>query len=120
MYERKIQEDLDCGIVIAMKVFCAKWKPCIIDAIARGHNRPSEIHKQIPEAAPRVLDIQLRELLKLGVVSRDASSGFPLKSLYTLTELGKSVVPIILQLDKWGTTYKTEVKSVLMEPFRMN
>ena len=46
MYERKIPEDLDCGIIVAMKVFGAKWKPCIIDAINRGYNRPRELHRE--------------------------------------------------------------------------
>jgi len=103
-----------------MKVFCAKWKPCIIDAISRGFKRPSEIHKQIPEAAPRVLDIQLRELLKLGVVSKDASGSFPLRTVYTLTPLGNSVVPIIHQLDQWGTSYKSQVKEKLSAAVVLN
>jgi len=115
MYERKIKDDLDCGITIAMRVFCAKWKPCIIDAIYRGYNRPSEIHRQILDAKPRVLDIQLSELLELGVVTKETGTGFPLCSKYSLTELGRSIVPIVQQLDKWGNSYKHQVKEKLLE-----
>jgi DNA-binding HxlR family transcriptional regulator len=115
MYKRKITEDLDCGITISMRVFCNKWKPCIIDAISRGYGRPSEMHRQIPEAKPRVLDIQLSELLKLGIVSKQSSSGFPLHSIYTLTQLGQSIIPIVHQLDHWGSTHQHQLKELLLE-----
>ena len=41
MYEKKIPEDLDCGINITMKVLGGKWKACILDAINKGVKRPS-------------------------------------------------------------------------------
>lgn len=102
MYERKIPEDLDCGIIVAMKVFGAKWKPCIIDAINRGYNRPSELHREIYTATPRVIDMQLRELDEFGIVFKIIHPGLPLKVEYYLTEVGKSILPIIESLDRWG------------------
>jgi DNA-binding HxlR family transcriptional regulator len=115
MYERKIKDDLECGITITMRVFGGKWKPCIIAAIASGHSRPSEIHRQIPEATPRVLDMQLSELFELGVVSKKTGEGFPLISEYSLTELGKNFLPIVHQLETWGLAYKDELREKLAE-----
>jgi DNA-binding HxlR family transcriptional regulator len=106
MYERKIKEDLTCGITIAMKVFGAKWKPCILALIADGHRRPSEIHRQLSEATPRVLDMQLTELFEMGLLSKRTGQGFPLFTEYYLTQLGETVVPIVTQLDAWGNKYK--------------
>lgn len=106
MYERKIIEDLDCGINIAMKTFGGKWKPCILDAIHRGYTRPSEMHHQISEATPRVIDMQLSELEKAGVVEKTVYVGFPLRSEYTLTEIGRSIMPIIEMMNEWGLTNK--------------
>lgn len=102
MYKRKTPEDLECGITVAMKVFGAKWKPCIIDAIHRGIHRPSSLHREIPSATPRVIDMQLRELEESGVLFRIAHPGALLKVEYYLTELGQSILPIIESLDKWG------------------
>lgn len=113
MYTRKIKEDLDCGIVIAMRVFGGKWKPCIIDGIHRGKLRPSELHKYIHEASPRVVDIQLSELLEIGVVEKVIRDGFPLYTEYHLTDMGKSILPIIKQLENWGTEHKHIVKERL-------
>ncbi|HTF27780.1 MAG TPA: helix-turn-helix domain-containing protein [Flavitalea sp.] len=112
MYERKIKEDLDCGIIVAMKVFGAKWKPCIIDAISRGAKRPSELHREITSTSPRVIDMQLSELITYGVVSKTIYPGFPLCVEYSLTPMGESIVPILTQLNKWGIKNKDAVKKI--------
>lgn len=112
MYERKIQEDLECGIIVAMKVFGAKWKPCIIDAISRGAKRPSELHREITSTSPRVIDMQLSELVTYGVVSKKIHPGFPLYVEYSLTPLGESILPVLAQLNEWGNKNKEVVKKI--------
>jgi DNA-binding HxlR family transcriptional regulator len=111
MYKRKTEEDLDCGLYVTMKVLGAKWKPCIIDAIGRGACRPSEIHKQITSTSPRVLDMQLRELLDFNVVERDIKVGYPLYVEYRLTPFGESILPLLKQMAAWGEENKQFVKS---------
>src|SRR5688572_2367933 len=111
MYKRKIKEDLDCALYATMKIFGAKWKPCIIDALAGGARRPSEIHKQIVSTSPRVLDMQLRELLDFGVVAKNTSqSGYPLYVEYFLTPFGESILPVLAEMSRWGETHKEFVK----------
>jgi DNA-binding HxlR family transcriptional regulator len=112
MRERKIAEDLDCGITVATKVFGSKWKPCIIDAISRGYTRPSELHRYISDASPRVLDIQLSELYDYGVVVKDSTLGFPLRAEYSLTPLGTSILPILVMMNEWGLENMNFVKQV--------
>jgi DNA-binding HxlR family transcriptional regulator len=109
MYQRKTPEDLECGITIAMKVFGAKWKPCLLDAIYRGFRRPSEMHREIRGATPRVLDMQLRELEASGVVEKCQCAGFPLYTEYTLTDIGRSIMPIIDRMNEWGLLHKEHV-----------
>ena len=122
MYKRKTAEDLDCGLYITMKVFGAKWKPCIIDAIARGARRPSEIHKQITSTTPRVLDMQLRELLDFGIVTREHKGGYPLYAEYYLTVLGESILPLLQQMSAWGEANKAFVKerTLLLQELKYN
>jgi len=88
MYNKKIPEDLDCGIEVASKVFGGKWKPCILDSIVKGYHRPSEIHRYINTASPRVLNIQLRELENYKVVEKKVFPGLPPRVEYYLTESG--------------------------------
>ena len=63
-YEKKIPVDMECPLRLTMSLIDSKWKSCILDELRDGTPlRPSEIHKQLPEAAPRVLDIQLKEMV---------------------------------------------------------
>jgi DNA-binding HxlR family transcriptional regulator len=111
-YIRKNPEDLDCGLNVFTKVLGGKWKLCILDAISRGYQRPTELHKEIPSATPRVLDMQLRELEQYGMVSKEVHIGYPLRVDYSLTEAGKAVLPILGVIDKWGTENKERIKAI--------
>ena len=110
MYERKIPEDLDCGIIITMKVLGGKWQPCIIDAIDRGIRRPSELHRYLTTASSRVINMQLRELEQYGIIYKKIYNGIPLKVEYYLTALGESILPIITAMDKWGLANREQIK----------
>lgn len=111
-YERKTPEDLDCGITVFMKVLGGKWKPCIIELISKGYKRPSEIHRQLISATPRVVDMQLSELESFGLVCKTVHPGFPLRVEYSLTEMGLTIAPIVSTMDQWGHTYAGRIKKV--------
>ena len=100
MKERKIPEDLNCGLNVAMKVMGGKWKACIIAAIKMGFARPSEIHRAIPHATPRVIDMQLRDLEQYGIVDKQTFFEVPLRTEYALTDVGRSLLPLIDSLEE--------------------
>ena len=106
MYQRKLPLDLSCRIRITMGIIGAKWKPCLIDAVRERPKRPSELHREIPEAIPRVLDQQLKELEEHGIVEKKVYAEIPLRSEYSLTELGRSLLPLIDALDDWGEEHR--------------
>ncbi|MBD5312963.1 MAG: helix-turn-helix transcriptional regulator [Bacteroides sp.] len=86
-----------------MSLIESKWKSCILDELRSGNPmRPSEIHKCLPEAAPRVLDIQLKELVEDGLVNKTIYPELPPRSEYVITPLGLSLIPIIDSMLKWG------------------
>ena len=64
MYERKIPVDMSCPLRLTMSLIDSKWKSCILDELRDRALRPSELHKALPEATPRVLDLQLKELVE--------------------------------------------------------
>lgn len=113
MYERKIAEDLDCGITVARKVFGSKWKPCIIDSVSKGYVRPTQLHKIACDATARVIDIQIKELVDFGVLRKTYSSGFPLKVEYSLTAFGESILPVLNLMEEWGNKNKEYVKQIV-------
>ena len=95
MYERKIPVDLDCPLRLTMSLIDSKWKSCILDELRHRPLRPSELHKLFPEATPRVLDIQLKELVEDGLVSKTIFPELPPRSEYAITPLGQTLIPII-------------------------
>ena len=74
-----------------MSLIDSKWKSCILDELRNAAMRPSELHKALPEATPRVLDLQLKELADDGLVAE-----------YAITELGRSLLPILDAMIAWG------------------
>ncbi|HIT82599.1 MAG TPA: helix-turn-helix transcriptional regulator [Candidatus Avibacteroides faecavium] len=102
MYERKLPVDLGCPLRLTMSLIDSKWKPCILDELRHKPLRPSELHKIFPEATPRVLDLQLKELVEDGLVSKTIFPELPPRSEYAITQLGMTLIPIIDAMIDWG------------------
>lgn len=107
MYERKIPIDMSCPLRLTMSLIDSKWKSCILDELRGGPLRPSELHKALPEAAPRVLDLQLKELVDDGLAAKTIYPELPPRSEYSITELGASLLPILDAMIEWGTQNKS-------------
>ena len=102
-YEKKLPVDLDCPLRLTMSLIDSKWKSCILDELRDGSpRRPSDIHKLLPESAPRVLDISLKEMVADGLVDKKIYPELPPRSEYKITDLGKSLLPIIDSMMEWG------------------
>lgn len=102
-YEKKIPVDLNCPLRLTMSLIESKWKSCILDELRSGESlRPSEIHKRLPEAVPRVLDIHLKEMTEDGLLAKTIFPELPPRSEYRITPLGASLLPIIDLMLRWG------------------
>lgn len=102
MYQRKIPIDLSCPLRLTISLIDSKWKSCILDELRHRNMRPSELHKALPEATPRVLDMQLKELVEDGLVTKTVYPELPPRSEYAISELGQSLIPIIDSMIAWG------------------
>lgn len=96
-----------------MEVIGGKWKSCIIQELSRGTKRPSELHRLFEEASPRVINQQLKELEIHGVVKKEIFAELPPRSEYSMTEMGKSLLPLIDQMEKWGDNFRPQMKEIL-------
>lgn len=102
-YEKKIPVDLNCPLRLTMSIIGSKWKSCILDELRSGENiRPSELHKRLPETVPRVLDIQLKQMVEDGLIAKTTYPELPPRSEYTITDLGTSLLPIIDAMLQWS------------------
>ncbi|WP_295935927.1 helix-turn-helix domain-containing protein [uncultured Alistipes sp.] len=106
MYERKIPIDFSCGLRLTMSCISSKWKPCILDELRNKSLRPSELHRALSEATPRVLNMQLKELEECGFVSKTIYPELPPRSEYSITDLGRSLLPVIDMMTEWGDKHR--------------
>jgi len=113
MYKRKIPPSLDCGLDLIGEVLYGKWKIRLLYFINEGHQRPSELQRKIPTAPRRVLNIQLKELEQHGLVAKTIFRQIPPKAEYRLTKFGKTLIPLIGALGKWGDKNQKRLRKVI-------
>lgn len=107
MYQKKNPMDYaNCPVRIPLDILAGSWKAWLIIEINKGVSRPSELYRSIGIAPKRALTKQLTELEKQGIVGKNIYPVIPMKVEYYLTQAGKDLLPILEQLEKWGTKYK--------------
>lgn len=94
-----------CPVEAAMDVVGGKYKAIIIYHLIDSTLRYNELQKEIPQATPKMLSQQLKELESDGIINRVLYPVVPPKTEYSLTELGKTLVPIVRELCAWGENY---------------
>ncbi len=114
MYERKTPINLDCGLDLIGEVLYGKWKMRLLYFINEGHKRPSELQRKMPSAPRRVLNIQLKELEHHELIAKKIYPQIPPKVEYRLTEFGKTLIPVVSALGKWGDKNEKRLRKVIL------
>ncbi|WP_448635458.1 winged helix-turn-helix transcriptional regulator [Pedobacter panaciterrae] len=114
MYQRKIIPNLNCGLDLIGEVLFGKWKIRLLWFINEGHKRPSELQRKIPDTSRRVLNIQLKELEEHELVTRKIFPVVPPKVEYSLTEFGRTLIPVIAALGEWGDENEERLRDVIL------
>lgn len=113
MGERKIPVTLNCGLDLVGEVLYGKWKIRLLFFIEEGNKRPSELQRKIPDATPRVLNMQLKELEEHEMISKVVYAQMPPKVEYSLTEFGKSLMPVVLNLGGWADANQEKLREII-------
>ncbi|MFB3764312.1 MAG: winged helix-turn-helix transcriptional regulator [Methanotrichaceae archaeon] len=96
----------DWSIDATLDVIGGKWKPLIIYELNDETLRFSQLLDKLqPRITQRILTKQLRQLEEDGLITRKVYTQVPPKVEYSLTELGKSLLPILDQLCEWGSEH---------------
>lgn len=106
-----------CGTNVTLHYIGGKWKSIIIWYLRNGTMRFSTIKKLMPDITEKMLSIQLKALQADGIIERQVfGTKPPLKVEYSLSEFGKSFVPVIQKITDWGIDYaEAEGKLVALE-----
>ena len=94
-----------CPMDVILGIVGGKWKPLIVWHLLSGTKRFGELRRLIPGATQQMLTMQLRELEQAGILHRQVYAQVPPKVEYSLTELGRSLEPVLYQMAAWGTWY---------------
>ena len=99
---------LNCPVDATLRLIGGKYKALILWHLIGGTMRHGELHKLIPQATSKMLTQQLRELEADHLLTRKVYPVVPPKVEYALTDLGRSLRPILLAMYDWGAGYMTD------------
>jgi DNA-binding HxlR family transcriptional regulator len=91
-----------CALDITMDYIGGKWKTIVLWYLRNRTMRFGELKKQIPDITEKMLSLQLKDLEKDGLVKREVYAEVPLRVEYSLTDFGKTLVPALEAIAKWG------------------
>jgi DNA-binding HxlR family transcriptional regulator len=94
-----------CPLTAALTAFGGKWKLIIIYWLAVSPAHFAGLRRLIPGISAKVLTEQLRELTADGIVAREPGGGVPDPVIYSLTEYGASLLPIVEAARAWGNVH---------------
>lgn len=99
-----------CPVESTLQIISGKWKSVIIYHLIKQKNcRFNELQKLMPNCSRRMLSLQLKELENDQIISKTDPS-VPPKTSYRLTNIGNSLTPLILEMEKWGVMYNLDHK----------
>ncbi|MDC7286457.1 helix-turn-helix transcriptional regulator [Blautia schinkii] len=107
MEEQSLRDDLPaCPVETTLTLIGNKWKVLILRDLLPGTKRFGELRKSIGNVSQKVLTAQLRAMEDSGLLTRTVFAEVPPRVEYSLTELGKSLKPILDAMWNWGEGYK--------------
>lgn len=95
----------NCPVEATLDLIGGKYKALILWHLSEKKLRFSELRKVITSATPKMLTQQLRELESQALIHREVFPVVPPKVEYSLTELGRSLMPILVAMRDWGADY---------------
>ena len=110
--------DSICPVETTLSLIGGKYKALILWHLSAGTLRFSQLQKAVT-ATPRMLTLQLRELENDGLISRTVYPEVPPRVEYAMTDLGRSLMPILTAMRNWGTDYLRR-KDIEPNCFMMN
>ena len=95
-----------CPVEVGLNILSGKWKLRILWHVSKQPVRFNELQRLLGAITTKTLTGQLRELEEQGIVRRSVYPEIPPKVEYSMTELGKTIQPVLKSLCEWGTSYQ--------------
>lgn len=93
---------ITCPVETTLGILSGKWKAALLFHLIPGGKRYSELQRLVPDTSDRMLTRSLRELEKDNLINRKVFAEVPVRVEYSLTEDGRTLVPILEAMYTWG------------------
>ena len=108
MTNKKLPSNLPaCPVEVTLLLLSNKWTILILRDLFTGTKRFGELKKSLNGVSQKVLTANLRSLEEKGIIEREVFPEVPPRVEYRLTDLGKTLDPIIKSIHDWGEFYKS-------------
>lgn len=107
-----------CPLTAALAAIGGKWKLIIVYWLAESPKHFAALRQLIPGISQKVLTEQLRELVSDGLVQRQPKGAIPAPVEYSLTDYGRSVLPLVEDVRLWGRAHMERLASQTEAPVR--
>ena len=108
-----------CPVSATLDLIGGKYKALILWHLAESKLRFSQLNKLIPNATAKMLTQQLREMETQNLIHREVFPVVPPKVEYSLTDLGRSLMPVLIAMRDWGSVY-LQSQNLTSNCFMMN
>ncbi|MGL5311865.1 MAG: winged helix-turn-helix transcriptional regulator [Peptostreptococcaceae bacterium] len=110
-------KEYSCPFDVLVNLISGKWKMIILWHLNKdGFKRFGELQKIAHDASSKVLSTQLRQLEKDGLIFRKVYPEIPPRVEYHITDLGRSLWPVLLSMQKWSIDFLKE-KNIPVEEY---
>ena len=92
----------NCPVEYTASIISNKWKVLILRDLITGTKRYNELNRSVVGISAKVLTQNLKDLENDGIVKRKVYPVVPPKTEYSLTEWGKTLIPVVIALADWG------------------
>ncbi len=101
-----------CPVEATLDVIGGKWKPLILWQLKDNILRFNSLQQTLPGISPKMLTKQLRELEEDGIVKREMYPEIPPRVEYSLTDFGRTIIPVLEALAQWGMEFMDQKDAI--------
>ncbi|MDD2887276.1 MAG: helix-turn-helix domain-containing protein [Aliarcobacter sp.] len=105
-------KEYKCSVAVTLDIFNDRWKLGIIWHLLDGEKRFKDLHETISEITQKTLTVKLKELEEKNIIHREVYAEVPPKVVYSLTQAGENLKPVLEAMHKWGINYSKEYGKV--------
>ncbi len=102
---KDFKKPIQCPVEATLYLIGGKYKPLILWHLIEQPLHYMELRRLIPAATPKMLSQQLRQLEEDGLIHRKVLPTTPPQTEYSLTEFGRTIIPVLDAACDWGTDY---------------